>query len=207
MQKFISTHQIYLILGLALVVLTYNINKPFIGHHDWNGAFWGSVARNYLGELQRLTRPTHMQTLDHLHSNHVVYYSDYTPVMPLLFTLSALVFGLSEFSLRLVTVCFSLLLLFFIYKIGSYLYNRQVGLAASVFALLTPMFIYFGKLPDHEPIVTALITGAFYFYISESRTSPRRGWFLVFLAAALAESWSAYFMIPFLLAHQRSHLS
>lgn len=84
------------------------------------------------------------------------------------------------------------------------MFNEHIGLIASLCALLTPMFLYFGKLPDHEPIVTSLITVAVYYYLKLLKdpahtTRP----FLVWIFLALSESWVAFFWVPAFIIHRQ----
>ena len=178
-----------LILILASILLSINLNKPFIGHHDWNGAFWGSQARRYLNYFSLYSKEQDIKF-------NQIFFSNYTPLLPLIFTLSALIFGLSEFSMRVVPLVFSLIMIIFIYKIGKAIYSKSVGLLAAVFAIVTPMFIYFGKLPDHEPIVVSLITITFYFYLTSAKQKKLLRIFLFFLTVSLLESWPAFFLVP-----------
>lgn len=191
------------ILFVATILLSFNINKPFIGHHDWNGAFWGSVTRNYLNVLHRSSGiPIDRGAINEIDVKFF-YFSHYTPMLPLLFTASALLFGFNEASMRTVTVFFSLLLLTMIYQIGSKLYSKSVGLLAVVLAVFTPMFLYFGKLPDHEPIVTSLITCTVALWL-ELEKRPRKKslfMFLVLFILALTESWASFFLVPFMIIH------
>ena len=195
--RFLNKYLIYLILLVSLLGLIYRLDKPFIGHHDWNGAFWGTITRNYVFQVQKslsLNPP-----IDGVNQGAPVYYIDYPPLMPILLTLSATFWGVNEISLRLVTVFFSLILIFTIYKIGELLYSKEVGLLAAIFATLTPMFLYFGKLPDHEPIVTSLTTVTIYFYLKQKAGSQKYYLaFLLFLSLALLESWAPYFLLPLL---------
>lgn len=197
LNQFFTKYLIYFILLLAFLLLIYRIDKPFIGHHDWNGAFWGTITRNYVGQVQKLFGQSPI--FDGVNRGATLYYSNYPPLMPILFTLSSSVFGVNEMSLRLVTVLCSILLTLTIYKISALLYSKNVGLVAAVLTISTPMFLYFGKLPDHEPIVTALITFALYWYLKQ-KTGQRRHsiLFLIFFALALLESWAPYFVLPFL---------
>jgi len=183
---------IILILILATVLLSINIDKTFIGHHDWNGAFWGSQARDY---LKVLNLNNEGQT-----SNEVtfrqVFYSHYSPVLPVLFSISAYIFGLNEISLRLVPMVFSLIMIFFIYKIGEKIYGKTTGVLAAALAIVTPMYIYFGKLPDHEPIAASLITASFYFYLLSLNGNKKAYFaFLFFLLLSLLESWPTFFIV------------
>ncbi|KKR88123.1 MAG: Dolichyl-phosphate-mannose-protein mannosyltransferase [Candidatus Curtissbacteria bacterium GW2011_GWA1_41_11] len=186
---------IILIAIFSCIVLSININKPFIGHHDWNGAFWGVQARNYLSFSSSLLS----------YGNNVsfggIFFSHYTPLLPALFSISVAIFGERELSLRLVPLIFSVVMIIFIYKIGQELFDKKTGLLASLLASVIPMFVYFGKLPDHEPIVVSLVTIAFYFYVkSFGKNQENYRLFLVFLFLALFESWPAFFLLPPILA-------
>lgn len=175
---------IFVVLLVATVLLIWRVDKPFVGHHDWNGAFWGSLARDYLrGEF--------------------TYFAHYTPALPLMLSASALVFGLSEASLRLVPIVFAVLLVFFIHKIAKLLYGEWVGLVAPILAVATPMFIYFGKLPDHEPIVTSLLAISFYFFLLAQKDKGKAQKFYVVYVLALLESWASFFLLPVLLLARR----
>src|SRR3989338_8045988 len=102
---------IILIAIFSCIVLSININKPFIGHHDWNGAFLGVQAREYLNLFTSLFNAQNDLSFGQ------IFFSHYTPLMPLLFSISVAIFGESEFSLRLVPSFFSILMIIFIYKI------------------------------------------------------------------------------------------
>ena len=178
-----------LILILAIILLSINLNKPFIGHHDWNGAFWGSQTRNYLNYLTSNSGEFNKQFKQ-------IFFDHYTPLLPLIFTMSAFVFGLSEFSMRIVPLIFSIIMIIFIYKIGQEIYNNSVGLLAAALVTVTPIFIYFGKLPDHEPIVTSLITVTFYLYLISTKNNKAFFLYIFFLIISFLESWPAFFLVP-----------
>lgn len=195
-------HKITYIILFAFVLLLFNINKPFIGHHDWNGAFWGNITRNYLYYISRTVgNPGWIET-DNVNPGKLIFFYHYTPLMPVLFTIFSFVFGLSETSLRLVTVLLSLLMVYYIYKIGKHLYCERAGLIASMFAIVTPMFLYFGKLPDHEPILTPFCTAAFYHYLLLEKKDRRNTvLFYLFLFLSLMESWGGFFFLVMIILH------
>lgn len=194
-----SNYLLYLILTIAFLLLSYHINKPFIGHHDWNGAFWGTVARNYVFYINQAIPFIGIQK-EPPYYTQLIYYQNYTPLMPILFTITSLFLGVSELSLRLTTVLFSILMLLYIYKIARLLYSEKVALLATILATVTPMFLYFGKLPDHEPIITSLITITFYYYL-KLKTYNKKTYiiFLSFLTLTLLESWSGFIFLATLI--------
>lgn len=197
-----KNRNILLILIIASLFLFYKIDKPFIGHHDYNGAVSGVGVRNYLGNIGQFFKIEKWQNIDNIYKGNLLFYPHYPPLSPLLFTVSGMILGVSELSLRIVTVIFSLLMLFFIYKIGERLYSKETGILAAFLTMVTPMFIYFGKAPDHEPILAPLCTAVFYFYLTANDKNKRTTIpFYVFLALALLESWASFFLVFFLLLH------
>lgn len=139
---------------LSFIVLSRNIGKPFIGIHDWNGARYGNIARNYLkvapssswfGQVEQFTPD----------GRSAQYYTHYPSGLPFLIYLSYLISGVSEYSTRLVPVIASSFGIVLLYLTGANLVNRLVGLIAGMLALATPMVRYFGKNPVHEPLAVA----------------------------------------------------
>src|SRR3989344_1167983 len=180
-------YALFLIISFSVTMLIVGINKPFIGHHDWDGAFWGNVVREYFAFInpENLSRPSLNQLI----------FSHYTPILPTLFFFSSVLFGFHEYSLRIVPVIFSIIMQIFIYKTAKFLYGNLEGLIASLFVCVTPMFLYFGKLPDHEPIITSLIVITFYFFLLSDKKKFKLP-FYIFLTLSLLESWPAFFLIP-----------
>ncbi|OGD87078.1 hypothetical protein A2164_03150 [Candidatus Curtissbacteria bacterium RBG_13_35_7] len=185
---------IFIILVLSATLLFNNLNKPFIGHEDDNASLWGDITRRYLS-LYPITR----QDFDigvRTFKIQDFFYSHYTPFLPILLSFFPAIFGLSEFTLRLTPLFFSVLLILFIYKLSALVFNKHTAILASIFTVITPMFLYFGKLPDHEPIVISLIVITLYFYLKSKKNFDRNyNLFLVFLTLSLFESWSAFFII------------
>ena len=169
------------------------INKPFIGHHDWNGAFWGTITKNYIYHIHTAIPLLGVQhEVPYIH-NQFIYFAHYTPLLPIFFTITSLFLGVNELSLRLTTVFFSIVMLLYLYKIACLLYDKKIALFSIIFATATPMFLYFGKLPDHEPVITSLITISYYYYLKlESYNKKTYLIFLAFLSLVLLESWAGF---------------
>jgi 4-amino-4-deoxy-L-arabinose transferase-like glycosyltransferase len=201
--KYLNSLGIVLIVILAAVLLTYKINKPFIGHHDWNGVFWGNIARNYLSYTDLyLGRITDRTLIDSANPEGLIFFSHYTPLLPVLFTFSVFFLGVSEAGLRIPVVVLSLLMLFFIFRIGERLYSKRVGIFSAIFCMSTPMFLYYGKLPDHEPVLVPLCVMSFYFYlILKDKYDRNYLFFFSLLLIALLESWGSFFLLFFILIH------
>ncbi len=147
----------------SLIVLSINLNKPFIGHHDFMGAFEGMKARNYLKygfwqlKFGQITR----------NFNGSVKYSSldthYLPLLPVLISLSFAIFGVVEWAERLIPALFSILGILAFLAVVERIWGRRTALISSIFYIFNPMFIYFGSLPAPDIPVLAMYLISFYF--------------------------------------------
>lgn len=87
------------------------------------------------------------------------------------------IFGYSEISLRFPSIIFSLLSGFLVYKIGSLLTDKKLGLWAAVFFLFNPLIIYYSQEARMYMMVTFFITSSFYYFlkIQKSKFTLRFG--------------------------------
>jgi 4-amino-4-deoxy-L-arabinose transferase-like glycosyltransferase len=192
--------KVLLFIPIALFVLTLlgvgrNLRKPFVGIHDWNGARYGNIARNYLrygfssvkmGQVENSGGQVHSQ---------FSYYTHYPPILPILISISYRILGITEAATRLVPLLTTAGSVVLIYFIGRTIFRWEVGLIASLFALATPMVRYFGKNPVHEPLALffALIS---FFGSALVLKKEKRGWLLVYLGLILTSltNWSGIFL-------------
>lgn len=75
------------------------------------------------------------------------------------------IFGLSEISLRMPSVIFSILAGFVIYKIGSILKNKTVGFWSAAFFLFNPLIVYYSQEARMYMMATFLLSCALYYFI------------------------------------------
>lgn len=188
---------IFLVL-LTLGVLWHGIDKPFIGQHDWNGAFFGGIVRNYLRYGLVHTKLGQVSGLNYSTDNSFRYHTNHPSGLHLLLTLSSWVYGLSERSLRLVPVIFSVIAVVYMYLIGSYLFNRRIGFLAALLMLATPMLRYYGKLPVYEPVVLAFILAGLYHALLFLDKKRKQDGALTALAIIFAGTvdWTGFYFWP-----------
>lgn len=183
------------VLALAGVLLSININKPFIGQHDWNGAVYGQQAKNFVrfGYLPLRFGAT-LATADTL-ADERKFSAHYTPVLPILISFSYRLFGVSEWSIRLVPVIASLISVFLVILLGKELISYKAGIIAGTLMTVTPMFIYYGKNPVHEVVLLPFALFGFYSYWRWRRSRERKWWMalVISLAAAMLIGWSGYY--------------
>jgi len=205
-----------LILIPATVLNCYRIAEPawdwahsinYGGALDgWHGGFlceWAGVARNYLkfnypetGLGQAAYRPQDDPTLFH----HRI---DHPPLLPLLASLSFLVFGVHEWSARLIPLLSSTGLLLLVFLLGRKLGGTKVALAASFFFALLPMQVYYSTLFFPHTIAPFFSFSTFAFYlwwVEKGETKYYTGIYVSFILGALAD-WVTYFVVPPILLH------
>ncbi len=180
---------------LALFAVGRNLRKPFVGIHDWNGARYGNIARNYLRYSFFTTYFGQVENSGEVASKNFQYYTHYPPLLPVLISISYRIFGISEFATRLIPLLATVGTIVTLYLISRTIFNWEIGIMAGLLVLATPMIRYFGKNPVHEPLALffALISFLGATYVLEKR---KGGWVLVFLGLILISltNWSGVFL-------------
>lgn len=184
------------VFALSFWVLTRNIEKPFIGIHDHNGARLGNIAKNYLkyGWETRLGQ-VEQKNLD----GSFDYYTHYPFLATLSIAGSYKIFGISEAATRIVPALVTSLTVAILFLIGFLLFEWKVGFFSCLLALATPMVRYFGKNPVHEPFVTFFATIVFLGLALLIKTRRMKvGHTLVFGGSVLSalSGWGGFFVLP-----------
>ncbi|MBI3559326.1 glycosyltransferase family 39 protein [Candidatus Gottesmanbacteria bacterium] len=174
---------------IAVLILVYQINKPFVGHHDFNNVFYGNMARNLLRYPLSETKLGQVTNSGWVQNSHeFVYHTHHPPLLVWLLAVSYKLFGIFEVSTRLVPVVFSVLTVVFFYFLVRRLSNGKVALATAVFWLTTPLFIYFGKMAVQEVLVLFFFVFSFWVYFF----APKLLLPALFLAAL--SGWPGYYV-------------
>src|SRR3989344_1694686 len=167
------------LIGL-IVLLTLGITKPFIGHHDWNGVFYSSIARNYLKygietKLGQMTGPGS-------------FYTHYPPLFTWLLAADFKLLGVNDITARLLPLTLTILSFILLIKITDSVIPLLLG--------LTPMIRYFSHMPSQEALMIFLAILTVYWY--KKRNSKA-----IFITAATLgwSGWAGYFLLPLLWLH------
>lgn len=200
--RFLIRHKILLtgtlIFIITALLLSINLNKPFYGEHDWNGARYGNIARNYLRYGFWETKFGQIENSGFTSPEKFKYFTHYPQLLPILISLSYKIFNISEWSTRLVPLFFTSGLMVIIYLIGQIVSNSKIGILASLLVLLTPQVLYFGKNPVHEPLVTFFVSLALIGYLKYTQNKLLRYKAIFYIGIILAEftTWAGYFLLP-----------
>ncbi len=199
----VKNYAIFLILIFGAFLLSININKPFIGHHDFNSAFFSDIARNLTRYSITDTKLGLVLGSGPLNPSHLNYYIDNVPLHPWLLGLSFRFFGQGEFQARMVSVIFSLGILFLIYKITEKLFSRTTAVLASLLLVTFPIFIYFGSSVFPEPQAIFFSLASFYFFILWLEKKQKKDYYLLLASSTLSllTVWGTYFLPPLLVLY------
>ena len=137
-----------------------DIAKPWIGEHDWNGAAWSTAARHL---IERPMSETRMGvSLDHgsVPLDPKAFYVHHPPLVVWLMAGAYKAFGVSETVGRLIPIAFSLFGAVCLAGLTTMLAGRRAGLFSLIVFLSTPCLLYYGRMPNHEPIGLPLMIAA-----------------------------------------------
>lgn len=191
---------------IGAFILTRNIDKPFIGHHDWNGVQYGNMARNYIRYGLITTKLGQVENGGSIDRDDFAINTHYPATFPLLLSGSFAFLGVFEWSARLVPILFSLITVVGVYQLAKAIIGKNSGWIAALFLLVTPMFRYFAKMPVHEPLITAFVVWAVYGYVKLIKTRNKKyGWLMAgAIVGAQAIGWPGYYVLPWLLLYDVS---
>jgi len=164
-------------------ILFYNINEPWWGVHDINGAFFATMIKNAL--------------LSNNYSDLLRYWN-HPPGAQFIFYISARIFGLNEGTIRLIPSIFSLLSFCIFYIIICKRLSRTNIILSSIVYIFSPLNSYFGRNPVHEPILGFFILCSFLFLLKWIETRESKYLFSQLIAILLGSwiDWPAFYMIP-----------
>lgn len=183
---------------ISILLIGQNLDKPFSGEHDWNGVRYGNIARNYLRYGLWETKLGQVENSGWVSKKDFEYYTHYPPLLPLLIALSYKIFGISEWSTRLVPLLLTSASISLIFLIGTKGSGMKFGFVAALLTSVLPMTLYFGKNPVHEPLTlfTILFTLWWYLLYKESGKKIFNALFIFGLIISGVSAWAGYFLVP-----------
>lgn len=137
---------IWLVLILGLILRMVSLNQSF-----WlDEATSATVVKNldFVGILTKFA-PTDF----------------HPPFYYLLLKVWVIPFGISEVSLRMLSVAFGLATIWVVYLIGKKLVNKNLGLIAAILMATAPLHIYYSQEARMYSLQTFLVSLCFYFYL------------------------------------------
>ena len=146
--------------GLAFILRIHKIDSPIIGMHSWRQADTAAIARNYYEYGYDFFYPQ----VD-WGGNSLGYIEAEFPVYSYMVALLYKPFGVHEFLGRLLSIIFSLISIYFLYKFVTKLLNKEIALwSCFFFAILPPNIFYSRSFQPESALIMSLILGIYFFY-------------------------------------------
>jgi hypothetical protein len=183
-------------------LLTIRIGVPWFGHHDANGVFYMTMARNYelygaseLGFLQ-----LHNYEIPALPENYN-FYLHHPPMITWVLALVGVPMSLTEATSRWAMVCATMISIASLYVLARRLLGQKRALLVVMLYGLTPMIAYFGRMPNHEPLAIGFLMPFFTIYAQYLRYPTRARWVALAILAIFSmwTAWAAFFFFMALL--------
>ncbi|MCG8408853.1 MAG: glycosyltransferase family 39 protein [Phycisphaerales bacterium] len=170
---------IWLLLLLLIYAagLTQSLSEPWIGMHDWNGAFFSQLARNHLRYPMSVHRGMPMvavgSEVPDVEERSI--YATHPPGLVWLVAGAFAVFGEAESVARMVPIAASLATLGLLVWLVFCAYGRAVAVLTGFIYGLMPMSVYFGRMVDHEAVCLLCMIAllAAWVVVLDVRTSKR----------------------------------
>ncbi|MBI3071635.1 MAG: glycosyltransferase family 39 protein [Deltaproteobacteria bacterium] len=169
------------------------VDAPLLGVHAWRQTDTAAVARNFHEGGYRLLRPQ----IDWRGDTDGAVEMEF-PLYPFLVALAYGLTGASESVGRLISILFSLVSLFFIYRIARRLFDSRTGLWATAIAAFLPLNIFYGRAFMPEPLHLATLAAGFDFFLAwldrptHSRLVAASLFFSLALLTKLTALWIAF---------------
>jgi hypothetical protein len=184
---------ILFLIGFALAM--WGVNYPFVGIYNTNNNYLSLAAKNYLrfGFVQLRFLPTYFAGEHFMPGDP--YYLHHPILVFLTEAVSLFLFGARNWAVHVPQLLFVVGSIFMIYKLGSSLWNKRVGLWAAAIAAVFPMTTFFWKYMQFEQASLLLNLLIVYMIVRN-----KNFWwiFVVTLLSGFAD-WGVLYLAPFFL--------
>lgn len=110
------------------------------------------------------------------------------------------IFGNSEFSIRFLSLLFSVGIIYFVYKIINEVWNQKAAFWSSMFVALSPFMVRFGQEARMYGIVAFFTTAATYYFVKYIKTK-KRDWLFIYVPLMIAAMYTQYYAFFVIISH------
>lgn len=196
LKQAISRFPLLFLTALALVPRLYNLHSPVIGVHSWRQADTAAIARNFSEAPLTLTAFFYPQ----VDWGGGGYAETEFPLYPALVSLLYRLFGTHEIYARGLSVVFSVIGLYFLYRLVTLFFGESVAFWSALFYAILPLSVFYGRTVQPESLVVMSSLGGLYFFKrwlgSNSRGDLVFSWGLVAIAILLKVLPVVYLGLP-----------
>jgi 4-amino-4-deoxy-L-arabinose transferase-like glycosyltransferase len=159
--KLVDSYPISFLLSLAFCLRIYNIQSPILGVHSWRQADTAAMARNFYENGYNFFYPQ----ID-WGGNLAGYCQTEFPIYSFSVAILYKFFGVHESIGRLLSIIFSLIAIYFFYKLCLEITcDKKLAFWSSFFYTIIPTNIYYSRTFQPESLVLmSAISGTYFFY-------------------------------------------
>jgi len=193
---FLRNKMFFGLMILVFILLGTNINQPFWGHHEWNGVFYSNIARNYLRYGFIKTKFGEVINYGVVNSENFHFHTQHPVLFPILLAIFFKIFGIGEWQARLLPIIFSLASLYIFNLILKKIYNFSLTYLPVILGIITPLFLYYARMPVYEPIIGFFILLTVYFYWLWRNNPQKLTFIIVCLSLLICQmiEWPGYYL-------------
>jgi hypothetical protein len=204
----ISIHEILLGLIILFFVLysLFGINLPWgYEHNGFIGAERSTYSMNYLKFGYKGSKLGLLTNIGSLETGKEQYeYNIHHPIgIHLLISFSFLVFGIHEWSARLVPILINVGTILIVYLFVKEYWKARAALFSAFFMVFNPMFFYSRNFLAVEHFAVFFWVVLLYIYVKWLKTEKSKYFYLIFITFALGtlSDWQFYFAVPTIILH------
>lgn len=214
-QRMTKRHNLIIIfiVLIGFIVRCYNLNEPFIGIHDWGSASLSRGASSLLRYGFFNLKGAPVWNIGVVLDDGYNYYLHWPLLMNYLLAISFKIFGIHEWSGRIVSVLFGTASIYLIYLICTKLYGKAMGYFGSILFALLPLNVYFNRMVGYETTSVYFLLLCAYLYLMwvDSQYSNKRvfSWLIITFIIGTQVHWQNYFIAVFVVFHWliQSHIN
>ena len=170
-----NNYWLLIILVVFLFVSYFRLGRDWL--YDWDEGIYGQIARELKFPFLQLS----------WNGNS---WFEKPFLVPLLTSLSFILFGVSEFSARFFMPILGVLVIFFNYKLVCLLFNKKAALFSATFFFFAPLFLSRSRMLNTDiALLFSTVASLYFFLILERKTDKNR-----------IVSWHDWLKIAFLIS-------
>jgi len=160
LENAIKRFPLWFLTVLAIAPRLYHLYAPVIGVHSWRQADTAAIARNFTEAPFSLGSFLYSQ----VDWGGGGYAETEFPLYPALVSLLYRLFGVQEAYARGLSVVFSVVGLYFLYRLVNLFFNQSVAFWSALFYAILPLSVFYGRTVQPESLVVMSSLGGLYFF-------------------------------------------
>ena len=188
------------LLILATILRLYAIDEPFLDTHSWRQIDGAMIARNFFESNSTILSPE----LDYTYGNGYIMALE-PQITPYLISQVYRFTGIHHWSARIVPILFSILAIFFFYKlIFALTKNIRLALVSAFVYSILPINIFISRSILPEALIMLLSNITLFFFVTYHQDKGKKNiyyiLFIIFLSLfILVKLYTAYLLIAIIL--------